>query len=74
MIELLEVRKVAVVAWDAEAVKGKQVSMQVAGQEKRTVDNDGEANLFFPLDYSGEVVVTIQGSKSGEESGSIQVS
>ena len=74
MIELVEVRKVAVVAWDAEAVKGKQVSMQVAGQEKRTVDNDGESNLFFPLDYSGEVTVTVQGSKSGEESGSIQIS
>ena len=73
-VTLVELRKVAVVKWDADIVKGKSASMQVQGQEKRTVDNDGESNLFFPMDYYGSVKVTIEGSKSGEDTGTLEIS
>lgn len=43
-------------------------------QEVRTVKNDGEANLFFPLDYSGPVTVTIKGSHSGEDTATLSIS
>jgi len=72
-VELKGLRKVAVIGWDTEVVKGSHASMQVAGEEKRNVDNDGESNLFFPLGFVGEVEVTVAGSHSGEESGTISV-
>ena len=43
-------------------------------QEKRVVKNTGSANLFFPLNYSGSVTVTITGSHSGEETGTLSIS
>jgi len=66
-------RKVVVVGWDDDALEGTHVSIQVAGEEKRTTENDGAANLYFPARFSGEVEVTIKGSKSGEESGRVKV-
>jgi predicted RNA binding protein YcfA (HicA-like mRNA interferase family) len=72
-VELKSTRKVAVVGWDTEVVKGSHASMQVEGEEKRNVDNDGESNLFFPLEFSGHVDVTIAGSHSGEETGTITI-
>ncbi len=72
-VQLKEIRKVAVIGWDTEAVKGKQASMQVKDEEKRTVDNDGESNLFFPMDFTGGVEVTVEGSKSGSDTGTISV-
>lgn len=73
-VTLKELRKVAVIAWNTEAVKGRQASIQVKDEEKRTVDNDGESNLFFPMGFIGEVHVTVEGSKSGMERGTISVS
>jgi hypothetical protein len=72
-VELKDIRKVAVIGWDTEHVKGSHASIQVADEEKRNVDNDGETNLFFPLDYVGEVAVQIDGSKSGKDKGTISV-
>jgi hypothetical protein len=72
-VELKSVRKVAVVGWDTKLVEGTEASMQVAGEEKRNVKNDGESNLFFPADYTGQVEVVVSGSKSGEDSGTISV-
>lgn len=72
-VHLKSVRKVAVVGWDINVVKGTHASMQAEGEEKRNVDNDGESNLFFPADFSGSVEVTIAGSKSGEEKGTIEI-
>jgi len=66
-------RKVVVVGWDREAVQGSHVSLQVEGEEKRNTENDGQANLTFPNDYTGEVQVTVAGSRSGEESGTVTV-
>jgi len=72
-VELKDIRKVAVIGWDTETVKGSHASIQVEDEEKRNVDNDGETNLFFPLDYAGEVKVQIDGSKSGKDKGTISV-
>lgn len=72
-VELKGTRKVAVISWDTSLVTGNQASIQLEGQEKRTVDNDGETNLFFPTDYSGSANVVVQGSHSGEDSGTIEI-
>ena len=72
-VVLKSIRKVAVVGWDTEVVKGTHASMQVEGEEKRNVDNDGESNLFFPGSFTGDVDVTISGSKSGKETGTLSV-
>ena len=61
-VELKDVRKVAVIGWDTELVSGDTASLQAQGEEKRTVTNDGESNLFFPLDYTGSVEITVRGS------------
>lgn len=72
-VALKGTRKVAVLSWDVNVVKGAQATIEAADEEKRTVKNDGESNLFFPTNFSGSVKVTVRGSHSGEESGEIQV-
>lgn len=72
-VELKDTRKVAVIGWDTELVKGGNASIQVDDTEKRIVANDGESNLFFPLDYTGQIEVSVQGSESGEDTGTITV-
>lgn len=71
-------RKVVVIGWDIEGegetvIKGAQASMQVEGEEKRNVKNDGEANLFFPSEFEGEIEVTIKGSASGEDTATLVI-
>jgi spore coat protein CotH len=73
-VELSDTRKVCVISWDTSVVQGKQASIQAAGEEKRTTENDGQGNVYFPLDWSGEVEITVAGSKSGEDHGTISVS
>lgn len=74
-LTLKDVRKVAVVGYDPDVIRGSQVSLQVAGEEKRTVSRNEkhEGNLFFPLDFHGEVEVTAEGSKSGSEKGKVSL-
>jgi hypothetical protein len=72
-VHLKSIRKVVVIGWDTTAVTGKVVSIQVHGQEKRTVDNDGESNIFFPDGYSGSVEITVEGSHGGSEHGTITI-
>lgn len=71
-VELVDIRKVAVFSW-GEDIKGANASLQVDDEEKRTVKNDHESNLFFPLDHSGYVTVTVKGSSSGEETGTLNI-
>ncbi len=71
-VELIDTRKVAVITWSGD-IKGAQASIEAAGQEKRNVTNDGETNLFFPLDFAGDVEVTVRGSHGGVDSGVISV-
>lgn len=72
-VELKHTRKVVVIGWDDEQVKGTHVSLQVAGEEKRNTENDGAANIYFPARFSGDVDITVTGSKSGSDSGTITV-
>ena len=72
-VELKHTRKVVVIGWDDEQVKGTHVSLQVAGEEKRNTENDGAANIYFPARFSGDVDITVTGSKSGSDSGTISV-
>jgi len=71
-VELKDIRKVAVIGWDTDTVKGAEASLEVEGEEKRTVKNDGESNLFFPLDFEGSREVTVSGSHGGSETGTIE--
>jgi hypothetical protein len=68
-----DVRKVVVIGWDLDIVKGTNASIQANEVEKLNVVNDGAANIYFPLDYTGQVEVVVRGSKSGEDSGTIEV-
>ncbi len=73
MVELVGTRKVAVISWNTDVVKGTNASLEVEGEEKRMIKNDGESNLFFPADYTGTIGVIVKGSHSGEDTGSIEV-
>ena len=73
-VELKHTRKVCVITWDTGVVQGEQASIQAGGMERRTVKNDGESNVFFPMDHQGSVEVTVRGSESGEDTGTIEVS
>jgi hypothetical protein len=76
MVGINYIGKVVEIKWDTEGedgVKGTTASLQVEGQEKRSVKNDGLSNLFFPNDFSGAVRVTVRGSRSGQDKGTIQV-
>jgi hypothetical protein len=66
-------RKVVEVLWDNTVVLGSHASMQINDEEKRNVDNDGKANLTFPNSFTGSVKVTVKGSRTGEETGDIEV-
>lgn len=71
-------RKVVVIGWDTTAIQGKQASLSATGhdgveREVRNTENDGAANLYFPADYEGNVEVTVRGSKSGEDTATLQV-
>ena len=72
-VEIRATRKVVVVGWDTEQVKGASASIQVEDEEKRTAQNDGSANLYFPAAFEGEVEVTVVGSKEGTDEGTISV-
>lgn len=72
-VHVVTQRKVVEVGWDRTVVKGTFASMQVDDEEKRSVENDGKANLTFPVDFEGSVEVTIRGSKTGSETGTITV-
>jgi hypothetical protein len=80
---VLAVRKVAVIGWDTSndmdntdehVITGANASLQVGGEELRTVKNDGESNLFFPGDFVGDVKVTVRGSRSGKDTQTLHIS
>lgn len=79
MIEVLEVKKAVVVAWDTNVVVGKHVSVSAAKPngavvvEKKNVLNKGKVVLTFPAGYSGKCFVVARGSAEGEEEGTIEV-
>ena len=72
-VEAKSVRKVVVSGWDNELAKGTHVSIHADGDEVRTGVNDGEANLYFPMDFEGDVDVEVRGSSEGSDVGTINV-
>lgn len=69
-----------VINWDTNMVKGNHASILAANPEtddqlaeKKMVENDGENWLSFPKDYQGKCVVTVRGSESGEDEGTIEI-
>jgi hypothetical protein len=72
-VELVHTRKVCVITWDTETVKGSHASIQAGGEEKRNVENNGETNVFFPMSFQGPCEITVAGSKAGEDAGTIEV-
>lgn len=66
-------RKVVVIGWDLDIVHGTHASIQIKGEEKRNTENDGSANLYFPLNFTGDVEIKVAGSKEGTDDGTIQV-
>jgi hypothetical protein len=87
-VTLDSIHKAAVLKWHQHApvpgnhsdwtIVGREASISVdlkdgTEVEKRTVPNTGTANLFFPLDYTGEVHVVIRGSKSGVEEATLSI-
>jgi hypothetical protein len=68
-----DVRKVVVLGWDTDVVKGKTASIQADGKELRVVPNTGESNVFYPLDWTGSTDFTIEGSKGGSDTGTVDV-
>jgi hypothetical protein len=68
-----DVRKVVVLGWDTEIVKGKTASIQADGKELRVVPNRGSANVFYPLDFTGSTDFIVQGSKGGTDTGTVEI-
>lgn len=71
-------RKVVVLGWHVGDIQGSHASIAATGhdgveREIRNTENDGEANIYFPADYTGEVKVTVKGSKSGEDTATLHV-
>ena len=76
-VTLKHTRKVVVIGWDTEVVKGMHASMQVGGEEKRNVDNDGSANLYFPSSFTGDVEIVSRrvevGHGLGHDLGNVEI-
>src|SRR4029077_14597265 len=72
-VTIKSTRKVVVIGWDLDTVHGPHASIQVEGEEKRNTENDGAANLYFPTNFTGDVEITVAGSKEGTDSGTIKV-
>jgi len=77
-LSILNTRKVVVVGWTTEGdgdevIKGSEATLEVDGEEKRTIKNNGEGDLFFPNNFAGSINVTVRGSHSGEDTASLAI-
>jgi hypothetical protein len=72
-------RKTVNIHWDTDEIKGGTVSIEASAdhadmKEVRSgLENDGYATITFPSSFSGSCYVTVNGSKSGEQSGTVEV-
>ncbi len=71
-------RKAVELTWDDKLVVGDTVNIRCVNPNggdvsTREADNDGRATVTFPKDYSGDCEVTVSGSESGEDTGTISV-
>lgn len=78
MISEVVDRKVKVLGYDASVVLGDTVNVRAQNADTgdvgtRSAPNQGWFLLFYPLDFSGTDDVTVTGSDSGEDSGTVTV-
>lgn len=71
-------RKAVELTWDNKLVVGDEVDIVCINPDggdvsTRKAGNDGRATVTFPADYSGSCEVTVSGSESGEDTGTISV-
>ncbi len=79
MVEINTDRRGVEIKWDTSLVQGDTVTIKSTNQEDpdnpstRETKNDGFATVTFPADYEGSADVTVTGSDSGTDSGTISV-
>ena len=72
-------RKVVVLKYDTDVVQGEMIEITAVNTETGDVgqraesNNDGEALLFYPVEWTGTNDVTISGSDGGEDTGTIEI-
>ena len=71
-------RKVKVLGYDASVVLGETIDIRAVNADTgdvgtRSAPNQGWFLLFYPLDFTGIDEVTVAGSDSGEDSGTVTV-
>ncbi len=71
-------RKAVEITWDNVMVVGDSVHIACVNPDggdvsTRDTDNDGRATITFPSDYHGQCDITVTGSDSGTDNGSITV-
>ncbi len=71
-------RKAVELTWDSKLVQGDTVDIRCVNPDggdvsTREADNDGRATVTFPVNYKGACDVTVSGSESGEDTGTISV-
>jgi len=74
-----EQKKAVVVAWHIEGdeefiIKGDKATLSSFNPKKdekfdvdKTIDNDGNGTLLFPMHYKGPCVAKVRGNVSGED-------
>ncbi len=79
MVTVSTDRRGVEIDWDTSLVQGDTVTIRCVNQEDpdnpstKETKNDGKATVTFPRDYEGSADVTVTGSDSGTDSGTISV-
>lgn len=71
-------RKAVELMWDNVLVAGDKATIRCVNPDggdvsTRETENDGHATVTFPFDYTGTCNVTVTGSDSGTDTGTISV-
>lgn len=78
-VRVSEERKAVVLTYDTDLVQGEGITIKAQNTATGDVgsrseqNNDGEAVLFFPADFTGSDVVVIEGSAGGVDSGEVEI-
>jgi hypothetical protein len=80
MVEVDETKQTKSLKYDQSSVQGETIHITCTNpNDLSDVSNppdslnDGYFNVTFPLDYSGECLITVEGSDGGEDSGTIVI-
>lgn len=77
-VEVQSQHKTVVFKYDKSKVKGRTISVQAAqGEnlpvEKKNPPNRGTSHVSFGKNFTGSTFIKVEGSTSGEDSGTIHV-